>query len=312
MAVIDTVPGVEVSILINGQPVEEYVDSGEEIDGPLASKTVVKYIEAISDAEFIIKASALSAFYQHRKTKDDILVGVEIDGARVRGCFQRHAKSKKSAPWSKIIEGASGLNGAGRRTISAFKFTAVEIVETTDKAKIEKDTTASAKLGEICVEIFRVKILGRTKPKDKVPKGAASEIAEKAVKGRALSHGTTFGPGKVLSTSIRKKEYLDGNDTPLARFVFRYRSKDALRKLLIIPRSPSPDPFDALSAAERESLAREAFQNRQGPKREPGIKAERTVKRERSNSDAVDLTGAAPKSKQRKTSMEAPIDLTDD
>ena len=40
-------------------------------------------------------------------------------------------------------------------------------------------------------------------------------------------------------------------------------SVDALRKLLIIPRSPSPDLFDALPAAERERLAREAFQRQQ-------------------------------------------------
>lgn len=50
----------------------------------------------------------------------------------------------------------------------------------------------------------------------------------------------------------------------------------------------------------------------QDPKPEPGIKPERFVKRERRDSDIVDLTGDAPTAKQRKTTMEAPIDLTDD
>lgn len=127
MAVIDAVPGVEACILINGRPVEEYVDSGEEIDGPLASKTVVKYIEAISDAEFTIRTNGLPTFNKHKKKGNDFLVAASIDGIRVRGCFVQHAKSKKSAPWSVLIEGASGVNGAGIRTISAFKFTAVEI-----------------------------------------------------------------------------------------------------------------------------------------------------------------------------------------
>lgn len=127
MAVIDAVPGVKVSICINGQPVEEYEDSGEEIDGPLASKTVVKYIEAISDAEFTINTTALPAFEKHRKTRDDILVDTKIDGTWVRGRFQRYAKPNSSAPWSIPMEGVSGVNGAGKSTISAFKFTAIEI-----------------------------------------------------------------------------------------------------------------------------------------------------------------------------------------
>jgi hypothetical protein len=50
----------------------------------------------------------------------------------------------------------------------------------------------------------------------------------------------------------------------------------------------------------------------QGPKVEPDIKPERMVKRERRDSDIVDLTGDTPIAKQRKTTMEAPIDLTDD
>lgn len=50
----------------------------------------------------------------------------------------------------------------------------------------------AAKLGEICVEIFRVKKLGhRNKKSKRVSKEIVSEIAEKAIKGRALTHGTT-------------------------------------------------------------------------------------------------------------------------
>ena len=46
-------------------------------------------------------------------------------------------------------------------------------------------------MGEICVEIFRVKMLKHVDGTNRVVKEAASEISEKAVKGRALSHGTT-------------------------------------------------------------------------------------------------------------------------
>lgn len=58
-------------------------------------------------------------------------------------------------------------------------------------------------------------------------------------------------------------------------------------------------------------VEREAYFH-QGPKPEPGIKPERVFKRERNNSDVVDLTRDAPAEKQRKTTIQAPIDLTDD
>lgn len=127
MAVNDAVPGIEVSILINGKPVEEYEDSGEEIDGPLASKTVVKYIEALSDTEFTINTDAFPAFDEYQEKRDDILVDTRIDGLWVAGRFRRYANSDKSAPWNIRLRGASGMNGAGRPTIRAFKFTAIEI-----------------------------------------------------------------------------------------------------------------------------------------------------------------------------------------
>ena len=50
---------------------------------------------------------------------------------------------------------------------------------------------AAANLGEITVEVSRVEILEYVDPKKAVVNKIASEISEKAVKGRALSHGTT-------------------------------------------------------------------------------------------------------------------------
>ncbi|KFY34976.1 hypothetical protein V494_06311 [Pseudogymnoascus sp. VKM F-4513 (FW-928)] len=312
MAVIDAVPGLEVSVCINGQPVNEYEDSGEEIDGPLASKTVVKYIEATSDAEFTINVTIDPAFDAHRGTRDDLLVDAKIDGKWVAGRYRDCTANNERTNWTTVLDGIRDYE-ADRQTIRAFKFTTVEIVEIADKAKIEEDVKAAANLGEITVEVFRVNLLEYTHPKRAGVNNITPEISEKAIKGRALSHGTTFGAEKTARPQkTRSCSYPDGNDKPLARFIFRYRSKEALRMLLIIPRSPSPDPFEALPAVERERLAREAFLRQQDPKPEPGIKPERIVKRERRDSDVVDLTGDAPTAKQRKTTMEAPIDLTDD
>ncbi|OBT63950.1 hypothetical protein VE03_05969 [Pseudogymnoascus sp. 23342-1-I1] len=316
MAVIDTLPGVTISISINGQPVEEYVDVdvGEEVDGPQAPKTVVKYIEAMSDAEFAIQTSIFPAFRAHRQTINDIAFQVNVDGEWVAGRCWQDAFGDLYPSWDGKIEGFSSKDATGRPTVNPFKFAEVKIVEVADKAKIDQDVKAGAALGQITIEVFRI-ILGAeiNGSRPSLPKDAAPEISEKAIKGRALSHGTSFGVARIEpQRRILDCVYLDGRDKPLARFVFRYRSKEALRQLLIIPRSPSPDPFDALPAVERERLARDAFQQQQGPKSEPGTKLERMVKRERRDSDIVDLTSDAPMAKQRKTTMQAPIDLTED
>ncbi|KFX99241.1 hypothetical protein V490_01888 [Pseudogymnoascus sp. VKM F-3557] len=312
MAVIDEVPGLDVSIWMNGQPVKEYEDAGEEIDGPLASKSVVKYIEAISDTEFAVNFSVLPVFKEHRQTKDDLLFKAQVDGKWYSGRFMEFGQSD-SRPWNRLVEGVSGVDVAGRGTLRPFKFDAINIVEATDSTKTEIDMKAAAKLGEVIVDVFRVRIGANAESKYSAQKDTAATVSEKAIKGRALSHGTTLGTTKTIpAPKISHHTNLDGVDKPLARFIFRYRSKEALRQLLIIPRTPSPDPFISLSAAERERLAREAFQQQQMSKADPGIKRERTVKRERNDSVSVDLTGDAPTVKQRKTTLQEPIDLTDE
>ncbi|KFZ08013.1 hypothetical protein V502_09600 [Pseudogymnoascus sp. VKM F-4520 (FW-2644)] len=262
MAVIDTLPGVDISISINGQSVKEYEDAGEEAGGPLGPKTVVKYIEAISDTEFAIKASVLPAFRVHRQSIYDLAFQVDVDGKWAAGRCYLDAIDEAYSPWNSQIEGFYSNDATGRSTVNPFKFADVEIA---DKDKIDQDVKAAAALGQITVEVLRIKVGAETNRRENLPRQAVSKISEKAVKGRALSHGTAFGVAKIVGPETRTLDcvYLDGRDKPLARFVFRYRSKEALRQLLVIPRTPSPDPFDALPAADRERLAREAFQQQQ-------------------------------------------------
>lgn len=127
MAILDALPGVEVSILINGQSVEEYVDAGEEVDGPLASKTVVKYIEAISDAEFAVKASVLPAFRVHMQAMSDLAFQVYIDGKWAAGCCWEDEINNVHTFWNQRIDGFHNKDATGRSTINHFKFADVEI-----------------------------------------------------------------------------------------------------------------------------------------------------------------------------------------
>lgn len=69
MAILNELPGIEVAICVDDQPLQEHEDEDdhEAAPGPVgayqASKTVFKYIEAVTDKEFSIKF-AVKAGYQ--------------------------------------------------------------------------------------------------------------------------------------------------------------------------------------------------------------------------------------------------------
>ncbi|KAL5346136.1 hypothetical protein ACLOAV_009169 [Pseudogymnoascus australis] len=240
MAILDALPGVEVSILTNGQSVEEYVDADEVVDGPLASKTVVKYIEAISDAEFTVKRTVLDSFRLHKQKVDDLLFQVKLDGKWAAGSYWENASL--FAPDIYQIAGFYNRDATGRSTINHFKFAEVEIGQFAIHSQLRR--------------ALIIRIGADTNFRPSLPRQTVSEIAEKAVKGRALSHGTAS-----LCISIPVKRY--GVMSKSIRYQESNLNSDALRQLLLIPRSPSPDPWDALPAAERERLGREAFQQQQ-------------------------------------------------
>lgn len=127
MAILEALPGVVVSISINGQSVKEYEDAGEEVGGPSEPKTVVKFIEAISDAEFAIKASVLPAFRENRQTIYDLAFQLNIDGNWAAGCCWQESIEGVYSPWNTQIEGFHRKDATGRSTLNHFKFADVEI-----------------------------------------------------------------------------------------------------------------------------------------------------------------------------------------
>lgn len=78
MAIIDGVPGLEVQILVDGEPLIEYDDEDEPgVHDGSGRKTISKFVEARSGAEFVIKCSfdAVNPY----KT-NDLQIAVYIDG----------------------------------------------------------------------------------------------------------------------------------------------------------------------------------------------------------------------------------------
>jgi len=76
MAILDELLGLEVEVVVNGQPLKEYTDTFVDEDQP---KTVVKYIEAVSGANFEIRCRFTSP-YPHQEVVNG--VEVRLDGER--------------------------------------------------------------------------------------------------------------------------------------------------------------------------------------------------------------------------------------
>lgn len=76
MAINDVLPGVEVTIAVDGQPLREYIDANQEED----DKTVTRYIEAKAGQKF----SVVMKTSRNVKFLGDILTFcISIDGQRV-------------------------------------------------------------------------------------------------------------------------------------------------------------------------------------------------------------------------------------
>ncbi len=51
------------------------------------------------------------------------------------------------------------------------------------------------------------------------------EVAEKALKGKAISHGVAYGEQQIVTRTSKETVDLDGPNSPIGVFVFKYRSR---------------------------------------------------------------------------------------
>ncbi|KAI9648088.1 hypothetical protein NHQ30_002717 [Ciborinia camelliae] len=235
MVVLDKLPGLEVNVQVNGANLQEYNDD-EEVEvkpGPVgehqASRTVSKYIEAVDGAEFSIKCSLSSQFKMDAPNIELILF---VDGNHVAGRIL--GRSNDEARLSNLSK---------------------------DKAEAE-----AKKVGTIEVRVWRASEGTPAAPRPCQQKSSSNKFHEKALKGQAKSHNVSYS----AETPITARHYanvtkLDGADYPIAIYKLKYRSKEALKQLLIIERTPEPEDsptpspapdvdLDNLTPAQRERL----------------------------------------------------------
>ncbi|KAJ9165032.1 hypothetical protein NKR19_g821 [Coniochaeta hoffmannii] len=313
MAIIEDL-GLSVTIEVNGTPLEEYNDAKPSEDSTVdqtVTKVCSKYVEAKDGAEYVVHCKAMpnNTWISSSAPKDHIFVfDVYVDGKLQRSKVLIWKRQTDHGGVS--ADGAAEYHGP-RKLIRRFSFSTIQTVETADVGVVETDSGRASTLGVIRVEVARSIRKGSKNAQDQSVEDTNLTVAEEALKGQAISHGTALSPATVVRGPTRSKSYRRTVSKRVTKhldavFIFKYRSKDALRSEMVIPRTPSPDVADdrlrGLTLDHIMQLARERLAE---VKREETVKTEaRPVKRENGEVDMGDL--------QRKRVKRETIDLTDD
>ncbi|CAD6442056.1 d6c14631-513c-4e42-9fb9-7ed42fb51ab4 [Sclerotinia trifoliorum] len=323
MVVLDKFPNLAVTIQMNGAEVQEYNDDEEVEVGSApagdhqALRTVSKYIEAIDGAEFSIKCCASRQF---KIDAPNLQIDVSVDGNFSESLLFRQDHIGQPL----IIKGPTTFhpasnNGPERWALRKFRFSKLDISsEESRLSSLNKDKAEAEKVGTIEVRIWRVSAATPVPPRATQQKTiACNKFHEKALKGEAKSHNVSYsGETPILAASRVEVEKIDGNGYPVAIYKFKYRSKESLKQLLIIERtpeledSPAPDPelvvdLENLTTDQRERL-QEFLLIRRITNRSSHT-PERKVKRERDNGE-----GSSNQARRKKSKTTQFVDLTGD
>ncbi|KUI73783.1 hypothetical protein VM1G_09341 [Cytospora mali] len=280
MAIIEEL-GIEAKILVDGSAATEYTpDEEPEIEGDNfgpSTRVCCRYVEAIDNAHFALHAGIASVNSPGNKWLEEswengFSFGISIDGGKT--VSSQIVQQYQYDTLQGVIDGQTG-------TIRKFRFASVSTVDDASKNRVAKDLKAAKNLGLIRLVIRRVVVTSITRnsasPIDtsNLANGEIS-LAEKALKGKAISHGTTLSAPVRYNALFVSTSPVDPKDSPFAVFYFKYRSKEALQQELIIPRPRSlsmESDVDNLSPEELRRLARERLSQMRGNKRS-GVKAD--------------------------------------
>ncbi|KAI0154294.1 hypothetical protein GGR57DRAFT_110433 [Xylariaceae sp. FL1272] len=315
MAILEDVPGLEVEVHCNNRALPEYDDpNANDRDDAGAAPSSMQYIECVDNASFEVHI-IVNADYEWGYRNHVLVANTYVDGDRIRGSVIRQSEGLVR----RCIKGNEHRDAMGQWALRKFQFSSVKTVDDGRKERVEKDMGVAQKLGTIEVRFERAieyGLIGAGRTKDR--NAAGFELSEKSLKGKAISHGTSYGAAEPIFTpSFVDARNLGEDGGPIAVFQFRYQSREALKRELIIPRSPSRSPtLEDLTPEEVQRLARERFNQL----RNPALKQEEARKIKRERGETLDLTGnpappvIRPTKKSRLTDGRVvdAIDLTDD
>ncbi|KAG5973638.1 hypothetical protein E4U58_004682 [Claviceps cyperi] len=280
MAIISYFPEIDVRVCISGRPVTEYPSPDQHDDngnmrsgtGHAAVRTHECYIESKSGQNYTVDISVTPEL-RLPPTKS-LIMYLSVDGEKFRGVFT-NLKSWKGAPQPfkhSFIGPQYASASPGYMIQDKLTFSPVSTVEESSKTILERDAKIVANLGIIQLEVFLGTML-QEQPCTLLSRRSQDEaltIVEKAMKGKELSHGTTYSRGETVLKNTRSHPVRDLE--LLAVYKFRYRSYDALqREMILPPRDPAVSgEVSAMTEDEARSLAEQYLRL----KREPQVKSE--------------------------------------
>ncbi|KAG9683845.1 hypothetical protein KCU95_g18025, partial [Aureobasidium melanogenum] len=286
MAVLDGLPGVEITVVVDGEDLHEYQDADTEDD----EDTVTKYIEAVDNANFAVKIKVTKdAKFKGNRLAFEVLV----DGTRI----SRPLIGPRRRQVSTHVQMVRGIQ-VGDRHVRKLRFDALETV-TEHGLGLPEDLQRVKNLGKIQVRVTHKNLVGKKTSRTYSKPDEPSEgfVSEEAVKGQAVTHSYSLDKETYqLKNRSYKAEHVAGEKDPAAVFEFRYRSKASLKQLMIIPRTPSPIPLEdrpeeELSREEMTELLRRYKANASST---ASIKKE--TKREREDDNDNSYTGKRARS----------------
>ncbi|KXJ96433.1 hypothetical protein Micbo1qcDRAFT_170261 [Microdochium bolleyi] len=249
MAVISNVPGIRVTVRVNGEPLTEYDDPEGESN---ECGTVTKYIEATDGAEFTVVTEVLDDYNWDYKNHE-LGNRIYVDGKLMRAKQLRQSMSTKMLEVSGTKE---KLPNTGQWMFRRFKFAPINTVLVESSSQSGTSQCAIHDLGTIMVKVRRQKRCHVTYSDQVYSGNTELQIPEKALKGKAISHSTMLTEGEAVRAP-RPSSSIAIDAKPIAIFHFNYRSRSALMDEMIIKRESTPDPLDALPVEELRRLARE-------------------------------------------------------
>ncbi|KAK7963403.1 hypothetical protein PG988_010377 [Apiospora saccharicola] len=281
MAILDAIPGLEVTVQVDGYNVREYTDPYAVRHRPPsrgACPKVVKYIESKTGANFAVCFLKDPDFKQ---LSHHIAFRVHVDS--IEAGFFHEPNSHNFREWGVKVDGGSWK---GQRGITSyqFRFADFSILPDDDFSlqEIEDHKHEASRIGTIKVSVYDMEEGIFVEPNRRGGREESAEevlmrqdhFAEKAVKGdRALTHSvdfdnrreTPFNPIRRSDGLIKKSVWADPRKRPFAEFEFRYRSMEGLIQEAIVSRTDHMDDEQVREYAqtlERDNLRLQAQNNR--------------------------------------------------
>ncbi|EFY87872.1 hypothetical protein MAC_06120 [Metarhizium acridum CQMa 102] len=297
MAVITNVPGISITVHVNGEVAQEYPPHDPTGECPSSPPSHICYIESKSNQSFLVRLT----LSQERQISEAnaILFTVFIDGMLAGGriLYSRPTCQLSSPINVDIKDQIIQSHVAGHCIRRSFSFSPVSLVEETTQATVERDSRRAKSLGCIVVNLATCR-RGATRPLQPMVPSRNSDfvLAEKAMKGKELSHGTSYTEEILAPTPSCADAH---NITPLAKYIFRYRSRAALQRELIIPQTPPP-PDETFITSELGSMSDENVRflakeflrvkrEREVKQETPALSFKRTI--DLTDDDVVEMTG---------------------